>query len=100
MVEYLGLILGPAASCEAWIQPIQKWPTRAARIARERCPTGVAEHLYNKRAISTLSYVAQFAQLPLQLPGIPSLRRLEHASRASVFALPNCALSLASLVEL
>eukprot|EP00959_Pyramimonas_sp_CCMP1952_P153115 3202988-Pyramimonas_sp.AAC.1 len=82
-VEHLGPALGPAAPAEARAKPAQKWPVRAAQIARESCPTGVAEDLYNKRAVNTLSYVAQFAQLPLALPGAPSFRGLGRASLAS-----------------
>jgi hypothetical protein len=62
--RYLGAFLGPKSAHVAWESPIAKWANRTSVIAASGAPVGVSVMLYNTRALSTLSYVAQFSFIP------------------------------------
>ena len=61
--RYLGAFLGPKSAHVAWRSPIAKWSNRTAMISAG-APCGVLVTLYNTRALTTLSYVAQFSLPP------------------------------------
>ena len=62
--RYLGAFLGPKSANVSWQSPLAKWSIRASLLAGAGTPIKVATMLYNTRALTTLSYVAQFSALP------------------------------------
>ena len=62
--RYLGAFLGPRSANVAWSSPIAKWSNRTSMISSSRGPISVSVQLYNSRALSTLSYVAQLSSFP------------------------------------
>eukprot|EP00959_Pyramimonas_sp_CCMP1952_P369602 7741514-Pyramimonas_sp.AAC.1 len=56
-LKYLGLILGPEVRWQSWIAPRAKHSMRVQAIAAASPSTAVAAAMYDKRALTTLSYV-------------------------------------------
>ena len=65
--KYLGAYLGPEGGSMIWQAAIAKWAARSYAIASARAPLKPTVHLYNTRAVTTLSYISQFAFLPLEV---------------------------------
>ena len=59
--KYLGVWLGPLADSKQWRSQASKCIARATDIVALGAPPAVAAELYNTRAVTTLSYIAQFA---------------------------------------
>ncbi|CAK0857630.1 unnamed protein product, partial [Prorocentrum cordatum] len=80
---YLGLWLGPAVvPSTSWIDPVAKLRLRAQAIGRGTTPASLSATLYNTRAVTTISYVAQFCWPP------SSALQPELATLAQVFRIP------------
>ena len=62
--KYLGIFLGPSAGATQWSLPLEKWSARAATITDVGASAAIAANLYNSRAVTTMSYVAQLRPLP------------------------------------
>ena len=62
--KYLGLFLGPSAGESSWTQPFLKYTSRAKALSSSFACGGLAQHTYNIKIITTLSYVAQLQFLP------------------------------------
>ena len=62
--KYLGIFLGPSAGTTQWSLPLEKWSSRAATITDVGASAAIAANLYNSRAVTTMSYVAQLRPLP------------------------------------
>ena len=62
--KYLGWHLGLEGSQLSWLAPLTKFQARVSEIAKGHAPATVALQRYNQRAVTVVSYVAQFA-LPL-----------------------------------
>ena len=62
--KYLGIFLGPSAGATQWSLPLEKWSARAATITDVGASAAIAANLYNTRAVTTMSYVAQLRLLP------------------------------------
>ena len=63
-VKYLGFFLGQAASAHIWTAPIAKWTAVAGHIASSAASPAIAAVSYNRRAVTTMSYVAQLTACP------------------------------------
>ena len=63
--EYLGIWLGPAASTRNWVPQISKLLDRTNIIHASAPPTALAVGTYNVKALTVLSYPAQFIPPPL-----------------------------------
>ncbi|CAK0813889.1 unnamed protein product, partial [Prorocentrum cordatum] len=80
---YLGLWLGPAVvPSTSWIDPVAKLRLRARAIGRGTTPASLSATLYNTRAVTTISYVAQFCWPPA------SALQPELSTLAQVFRIP------------
>ncbi|CAK0825212.1 unnamed protein product, partial [Prorocentrum cordatum] len=80
---YLGLWLGPAVvPSTSWIDPVAKLRLRAQAIGRGTAPASLSATLYNTRAVTTISYVAQFCWPPA------SVLQPELSTLAQVFRIP------------
>ena len=62
--EYLGVWLGPAAATRNWSAQLGKFCNRINIIASSAPPTCIAVGTYNIKAVTTLSYPAQFLPSP------------------------------------
>jgi len=62
--KYLGWYLGRNSAALSFAEPIAKYNKRVLDIADAKAPSTVAFLKYNERAITVLSYVAQFAYPP------------------------------------
>ena len=62
--RYLGVALGSAAAQIQWSIAFDKWSWRASLIASIGAPASMSARLYNVRAVTTLSYIAQLRPLP------------------------------------
>ena len=58
--KYLGIWLGPKAGTKQWHEQADKWRTRARAISEMNLSGVPTALLYNCRAITVLSYAAQF----------------------------------------
>ena len=92
--RYLGVFLGPKSATSSWTSPLEKWRNRATTIAAAGAPVGFAVEMYNSRALTTLSYVAQVAKLPEK-----SLPR-ERALLGRLLHLPGNAMSSSDIFAL
>ncbi|CAK0822839.1 unnamed protein product, partial [Prorocentrum cordatum] len=80
---YLGLWMGPAVvPSTSWIDPVAKLRLRAQAIGRGTTPASLSATLYNTRAVTTISYVAQFCWPPA------SVLQPELSTLAQVFRIP------------
>ena len=61
---YLGAAVGPQSGLHFWSTPITKFHERIGALARSGAPSRVVGQLYESRAVSVLSYLAQLALLP------------------------------------
>eukprot|EP00959_Pyramimonas_sp_CCMP1952_P129572 2709485-Pyramimonas_sp.AAC.1 len=66
-LKYLGMFLGPDVEWDSWHAPLSKYQSRCAMIAAGGSATEVTVLLYRRRAVTVLSYVAQFMIIPLHL---------------------------------
>ena len=57
--KYLGAYLGPEGGSMIWQAAIAKWAARSYAIASARAPLKPTVHLYNTRAVTTLSYISR-----------------------------------------
>eukprot|EP00973_Karenia_brevis_P073395 10196365-Karenia_brevis.AAC.1 len=62
--EYLGIWMGPSANTRQWTSQISKYIDRTNLIAESAPPTAIALGTYNMKAITVLSYPAQFLPTP------------------------------------
>ena len=62
--RYLGFVLGPASSQLQCSVAFEKWTNRSNLIAAVGAAASISARLYNVRAVSTLSYIAQLRPLP------------------------------------
>ena len=62
--EYLGIWMGPAANTRNWVPQISKLLDRTNLIHASAPPTALAVGTYNVKAITVLSYPAQFLPPP------------------------------------
>jgi hypothetical protein len=62
--RYLGAYMGPKGASLMWNAPLTKWFNRSHALAQANAPPRYTIGLYNSRAVTTLSYVAQFSKLP------------------------------------
>ena len=65
--KYLGWTLGVDSAIISYHDPLAKFNKRVLEIADGKAPSTVAFLRYNERAVSVLSYVAQFGTLLLTL---------------------------------
>ena len=77
--KYLGAFIGTAVDGKLWAAPTLKWLDRSKAIAEQSAPPATAARLYNARAVTTLTYVAQLA--------LPDHRTLEHERKAICWVL-------------
>ena len=63
-LKYLGLYLGPQAASWNWNSQRAKFSSRVKAIIRSGAPLGASLSLYSSRAMTVLSYVAQFLAPP------------------------------------
>ena len=70
--KYLGWILGHKADLNSWSSPIQKFKNRICEIVGGKAPATASICRYNSRALTVLSYVAQFTPPPAEhkVPGL------------------------------
>jgi len=62
--KYLGWILGQDSCRLSYSEPLRKYSSRVLNICDGHAPSTVSILRYNERAVSVLSYVAQFASPP------------------------------------
>jgi len=74
----LGFSVGPKGGECSWDIPMSKWKLRARSIAATGVAARLATHMYNGRATSTLSYIAQVSPAPAKLAA---------AQRATIYSL-------------
>ena len=62
--KYLGIFLGPSAGALQWREQASKWTDRSRAIASKGASAAISVFQYNTRAITTMSYIAQFFPPP------------------------------------
>ena len=92
--RYSGAFLGPKSAHVTWQSPVAKWSNRTATISTSGAPTGLLVALYNTRALTTLSYVAQFSLPP------ESIHPRERALLGRLLHLPGNAMASSDLFSL
>ena len=80
--KYLGWHLGVDSATLSFHDPLAKFNKRVLEIADGKAPSTVAFLRYNERAVSVLSYVAQFAIPP------SDLGKLEYQARHKLLRMP------------
>lgn len=83
--KYLGAFLGPQGGSRNWETSVLKWHSRAMTIAAAGASASVTANLYNIRAVTTLSYLAQVSLLPAEVEAeelgvVAKLLRIPHNS--------------------
>ncbi len=67
LAKYLGFFLGPMASGDSWLAPLEKFSKRVRQIAAAGLSAAVSALMYSSRAVSVTGYVSQIEALP---PGL------------------------------
>ena len=87
--NYFGWTLGVDSATISFHDPLAKFNKRGLEIADGKAPSTVAFLRYNERAVTVLSYVAQFA-IPL---AIVDLGKLEYQAKHKLLRMPPQAMS-------
>lgn len=82
--KYLGYILGVDSCKKSYVAPLKKFRDRILEVSSGNAPSTVAIVRYNQRAVTVLSYVAQFSHPPCA----KSVRELSHNAVHKILHMP------------